>query len=203
MENRKDIVKRINVLSKDFEKKIPDGENQLVVAGALYQAFMRTIGIELDENSRETAFRVAKMMLEERCIALSTPPPSFTVFPEDSYDEYIVVKDIPYYSMCSHHHVTFFGKVHVCYFPRKKILGLSKIARVVSYFAAKPQIQEQLTEEICGYIWKKLNPNGIMVKVEGRHMCMESRGAKAVGAITITQKVMGKIDKFEAEGLLA
>ena len=163
-----------------------------------YQEFMDRLGIPKDENSEETAFRVAKMMLKERCKALYSDPPEVKTFPAESYDEYIVVKDIPYYSMCAHHHVTFYGKAHVAYWPVCKVVGLSKIARVVKYFAGKPQIQEALTAEIAEYLWKVLNPRGLLVKLDGKHLCMESRGVEAVGAITITQKMMGEIDKTEA-----
>ena len=166
-------------------------------ATELYQQFMNTVGIPVDANSEGTAERYARMMYNERCKALRCPPPSITVFPADKYDEYVAVKDIPYYSMCAHHHVTFYGKAHVAYHPDKKVVGLSKIARIVKHFAEKPQIQEQLTAEIAEYLWNTLHPIGLFVKLDGRHLCMESRGVQSVGAETVTQKVMGHIDKEE------
>lgn len=166
-----------------------------------YQAFMDTLGIPMDENSKDTAMRVAKMFYNELCATLRSDPPQMTFFPKDGYDEYIVVKDIPYTSICAHHHVAFYGKAHVAYHPKDRIVGISKLARVVTHFAAKPQIQEILTTEILEYLWEALDPVGIMVRVEGMHLCMVSRGAKATGSTTVTQQVKGTIDKDEVAAL--
>lgn len=170
---------------------------KIAKATKAYQKFMDVLGIPVDANSKETAFRVAKMFVNERCSGMFSEPPKLTSFPKDDYEEYVVVKDIPFYSMCSHHHVTFFGKAHICYFPKDKVVGISKLARVVQHFSAKPQIQELLTSEISNYLWEHLDPLGLAVKMEARHMCMESRGAKVPGAFTVTQKIRGNIDKAE------
>lgn len=201
MEDRESVVMDIKSTAAQLKKLIDipqeDMRGRLVMGGALYAIFMELLGIKEDANSKETAYRFAKMMFNERCSALSSKPPEFTTFPANGYDEYIVVKNIPYFSMCAHHHVTFYGKVHIAYHPGKVILGLSKFARIVYYFAAKPQIQEGLTNEIADYLKEKLNPRGLAVKVDGNHLCMASRGVKAVGAETITQCIRGDIDKRE------
>jgi GTP cyclohydrolase I len=177
-------------------------EKRIELAERAYTEFMEVLGIPIDYNSKETANRVAKMMVNEKCYALYNQPPNLKAFPNDKkYDEYIVVKDIPYYSVCAHHHVPFFGRVHVAYHPNKQIVGLSKFSRVVSFFASKPQIQEEMTEEIAQYLNSKIEPKGLAIRVYGSHMCMESRGAKAIGSMTLTQKFMGEIDKREVEGL--
>jgi GTP cyclohydrolase I len=176
-------------------------EDRIRLAARYYEMFMEILDIPLDANSKDTSMRVAKMMVEERCKSLYCEPPKLTFFPKDGYDEYIAVKDIPYYSFCAHHHVSFYGKAHICYHPKDHIVGLSKLARVVTYFSQKPQIQEIMTSEIINYLWDTLAPRGIMVKVEGTHLCMCSRGAKAVGSITRTQQILGEIDKGEVAKL--
>lgn len=172
-------------------------ESRLALLTATYSMFMDTLGIPLDHNSRDTAYRFAKMMLTEKCSSLYSIPPELTVFPNKSTDEYVVIKDIPFTSICSHHHVTFFGKAHIAYFPQGHILGLSKFGRVVQYFAAKPQIQEEMTAEIANYLNDMIKPVGLVVKLEAEHLCMSTRGVKISGSTTVTQKIIGVIDKTE------
>lgn len=203
---KEEIVGQIKNLSKLIKRFIDKDslikkENKLIMAGGLYAVFMELLGIKEDENSRETAYRVAKMMLSERCFSLSQKPPEFTLFPAQDYDEYVIVKSISYFSMCAHHHVTFYGKVDIAYHPNKVLLGLSKFARIVYYFAGKPQMQEGMTNEIANYLYKSLEPIGLVVKVTGSHLCMESRGARATGSITVTQCLRGVIDKSEVAEL--
>ena len=171
-------------------------------AAELYAQFMHLLGIPKDENSKDTAMRVAKMMYYEKCASLRNDPPKLTTFPNEGVDEYIVVRDIPYASICAHHHVSFRGVAHIVYHPGDRIVGLSKFARVVQHFAAKPQIQEILTTEVAEFLFKELSPVGIAVRIEGSHLCMEERGARAIGAHTITQKFMGDMDKAEVAALL-
>lgn len=171
-------------------------------AAEVYQDFMNIMGIPLDANSRGTAMRVARMFYNEKCLAYRVRPPVITTFPNEGVDQYVVVRDIPYFSICAHHHVSFSGVAHIVYHPGKKLAGLSKFARVVRHFAAKPQIQEELTREIADYLFKELEPVGIAVQLEGRHLCMEERGVQAVGSRTVTQKFLGNIDKNEVATLI-
>jgi GTP cyclohydrolase I len=110
-------------------------------------------------------------------------------------DEMVVVKDIEFYSMCEHHMLPIIGKVHVAYIPDGKVVGLSKIPRVVDVFARRLQIQEQLTEQICDAINEAIKPKGVAVVVDARHMCMEMRGVEKVCSTTVTSALRGLFKK--------
>lgn len=113
-------------------------------------------------------------------------------FEDDQHEELVLVKDIPFYSVCEHHLVPFFGKAHVAYIPKGgKLTGLSKLARVVDTIAKRPQLQERLTSTIADTIMDKLQPYGVIVVVEAEHMCMTMRGIKKPGSKTITSGVRG------------
>ncbi len=114
-----------------------------------------------------------------------------SVFTSDN-SEMVVVKDIDYYSHCEHHMVPFFGKVHIGYIPNKKVLGLSKFARLVEVYSRRLQIQEQLTWQIADEISKRLKPKGVIVVVEGAHLCMAMRGVQKINSKTITSAVRGR-----------
>jgi len=184
-----------------YGHEVDTKQTTLLYAATMYKAFMELLGIEEDDNSRDTAYRVAKMM-SEKTGGIREKPPELTCFPVGKYNQYVAVKDIPYFSICSHHHVPFYGHAHICYWPKDKLVGISKFARVVTHFANKPQIQEGMTTEILEHLHKGLDPKGIVVIVEGEHLCMTSRGAKAVGSSTITQQVKGDIDIKEALSML-
>ncbi len=208
--NRSEVVEKINNLADKIKKSAKLEGSDLEVAGAFYKLFMETIGIEFDYNSDETPFRVAKMYLKELASSLKNPPPILTTFPNTltnegirKCDEYVIVRDIPFFSICAHHHVTFFGKAHIAYHPDEHLLGISKFARVVDYFSKKPHIQEELTSEIACFLWDALKPKGLAIKMEAEHLCMTSRGIKAIGSKTVTQKYKGIIDKVEVESLLS
>ena len=116
------------------------------------------------------------------------------VFDQD-YDEMVVVKDIPFYSLCEHHMLPFFGSCHVGYLPRGKVVGLSKIPRLVGVFAHRLQIQEKLTREIAEALNTALGPKGVGVVVEARHLCMEMRGVEKTGGRMITSCMLGTFRK--------
>ena len=109
-------------------------------------------------------------------------------------EDTVVVKDIPFYSMCEHHLVPFFGKAHVAYIPNGKVAGLSKIARTVDQYAKKPQLQERLTLEVCEDIMKYLDAKGALVVIEAEHLCMNMRGIKKPGSATITSVARGDLE---------
>jgi GTP cyclohydrolase I len=110
----------------------------------------------------------------------------------ESHDEMVLVKDIPFYSVCEHHLLPFIGKAHVAYVPSKgKIVGLSKLARVVEIFAKRPQVQERLTAQLADLIMEKLKPKGAMVIVDAEHLCMSMRGIKKPNTKTVTSAVRG------------
>lgn len=110
---------------------------------------------------------------------------------EEKYDEMVIVKDIDFYSMCEHHLIPFFGKVHVAYIPNGKLIGLSKIPRIVDVFARRLQIQERMTQEIADTFEKYLSPLGVAVVAEGYHMCMMMRGVQKQNSITTTSAMYG------------
>lgn len=116
---------------------------------------------------------------------------------EDDYQQMVVVKDIDFYSLCEHHILPFFGKVHVAYIPNGKVTGLSKIARVVDVFARRLQIQERMTTQIKECIQETLNPLGVMVVVEAEHLCMQMRGVQKQHAMTVTSDFTGAFNRQE------
>jgi GTP cyclohydrolase I len=109
----------------------------------------------------------------------------------EKYNEMIVVKDIQIYSLCEHHLLPFWGKCHVAYIPRDKILGLSKIARLVDIFARRLQVQERMTTQIADIINRSLNPLGVAVVIEAEHLCMQMRGVQKQGSKAVTSEMLG------------
>ncbi|NNU83984.1 GTP cyclohydrolase I FolE [Geobacillus sp. BMUD] len=154
---------------------------------------LEAIGEDPDrEGLVDTPKRVAKMYAEVFAGLQEDPKQHFqTVFSEE-HEELVLVKDIPFYSMCEHHLVPFFGVAHVAYIPRGgKVTGLSKLARAVEAVARRPQLQERITATIADSIVEALEPHGVMVVVEAEHMCMTMRGVKKPGAKTVTTAVRG------------
>ena len=118
--------------------------------------------------------------------------PEITTFPNDEgYGHMLMEKDIPFYSMCAHHLVPFYGKAHIGYIPAKRIVGISKFARILEFYAKRPQLQERVTEQVVNYLEEKLDPLGAMVVIEARHLCVEMRGVKKPGALTVTSAIRG------------
>ena len=145
-----------------------------------------------DPNLLETPERVAKMYLEMFGGLAEGAEPDITFFPNDEhYQAMVIEKDIPFYSMCSHHFVPFYGHAHMAYIPNEKIVGLSKMPRILEFYARRPQLQERLTEQVAGFLAEKLNPQGVMVVIEARHLCVEMRGVKKCGARTVTSAIRG------------
>jgi len=157
---------------------------------------LEAVGEDPDrEGLLNTPARVARMY-EELFWGLHQDPSQYlqVVFTEH-HDQMIIVKDIPLYSMCEHHLVPFVGKAHVVYMPREgKLIGLSKIARVVEVFARRPQVQERLTYQIAETFMEVLKPYGVMVVIEAEHMCMSMRGVRKPGTTTITSAVRGRFE---------
>ncbi len=144
------------------------------------------------EGLLETPKRVANMYEEIFAGLTEDPKQHIKLFNEQSNDEMVIVKDIPFYSMCEHHLLPFFGKAHIGYIPSdNKIIGLSKLARIVDNFAKKPQVQERLTSDIADFLNDNLQPKGIAVIMEAEHMCMTMRGARAAGSKTQTSALRG------------
>jgi GTP cyclohydrolase I len=109
----------------------------------------------------------------------------------ENYDEIVLLKDIPFYSMCEHHLLPFMGQAHVGYLPRGKVVGVSKLARIVSAFARRPQMQERLTTQIAEFLMKEIDARGVAVVLEATHTCMTIRGVKKPGSVMVTSAMLG------------
>ena len=151
---------------------------------------LRALGAELDSESlRDTPRRVAEAYAE-----LLTPQ-SFraTTFANDGYDELVVARAIPFHSLCMHHLLPFHGVAHIGYLPGERIIGLSKLGRVVDLFARDLQIQERLTTQVAGWLQRELRPKGVGVVLEAEHMCMSLRGVQKFGSRTMTSSLHGAV----------
>jgi GTP cyclohydrolase I len=157
------------------------------------RGILTTLGLDLtDPNLSETDIRVAKMYIEMFRGLEEGAEPRVTTFPNDeNYSHMVMEKQIPFYSMCAHHLVPFYGHAHIAYIPSGSILGLSKFARILEFYAKRPQLQERLTEQVVTYLDAKLKPLGAMVVIEARHLCVEMRGVKKPGPVTVTSALRG------------
>ena len=115
-------------------------------------------------------------------------------FGEEHYQEIVMVREIPFYSMCEHHFVPFHGQAHVAYLPKGRVTGLSKLARLVEGYARRPQMQERLTAQVANCLDDRLDPLGVLVVIEAEHLCMAMRGVKKPGAMTVTSAVRGLME---------
>ena len=158
-----------------------------------FTEIMRVLDLDLtDPHLRDTPARVGRMYLEIFRGLVDQTEPAITCFPnEEKYSNMVVVRDIEFFSVCSHHMIPFFGRAHIAYIPQEKIIGLSKIARIVEFYARRPQLQERLTEQIVDFVDDKLHPSGAMAVLEARHLCMEMRGVEKTGAETTTSAIRG------------
>lgn len=143
------------------------------------------------EGLRETPIRVARMYAELLSNIGQEPVGLLDTQFDESYDEMIVLRDIPFASMCEHHFLPFSGKAHVAYIPGKRIVGLSKLARVVEFFARRPQVQERMTRQIAELIQSAIDPQGVAVVLESQHTCMTMRGIRKPGSMMVTSHLLG------------
>ncbi len=152
---------------------------------------IQALGADTASESLEgTPRRIAAMYAE----LLSPVPFDATTFPNDGgYDELVVARDIQFHSLCEHHLLPFTGVAHVAYLPGERILGLSKLARVVDYFARSLQVQERLTTQVAGWLQRELEPKGVGVVIEAEHLCMSLRGVQKPGAKTVTSALHGLV----------
>ena len=149
------------------------------------------------EGLRDTPERIADMF-EEIFKGLYTNPRELlkSQFVEEKHQEMVILRNISFFSMCEHHFLPFFGKAHVGYIPNGRIVGISKIARVVDILARKPQLQERLTSEIADTIFEELKPLGLGVVIEAEHLCMVMRGIKKPGSLIVTSAIRGSFRKY-------
>jgi GTP cyclohydrolase IA len=169
----------------------PAGRRPVDLAAARRAAtdLLHALGADVEADGlQDTPRRVAEAYAE-----LLTPRPfRATTFPnDDGYDELIVARSIPFHSLCMHHMLPFHGIAHVGYLPGERILGLSKLGRVVEYFSRDLQIQERLTTQVADWLERELEPKGVGVVLEAEHMCMSLRGVQKLGAKTVTSAMRG------------
>lgn len=158
-----------------------------------------------DANTKDTAHRVAKMFVNETFRGRFTAPPNLTCFPNTrNFDELILTGPITLRSMCSHHFCPIIGKAWIGYIPGESLLGLSKFNRIVEWYAARGQIQEELTVQIADHLGRALDPKGLAVVIKAEHMCMTWRGVREHGEALMTTSVMRGVfrDKPEARSEL-
>ena len=147
------------------------------------------------EGLQQTPARVGRMYEEILSGMQEDPMSHFAATFNEGHQEMVVVKDIPFYSMCEHHLVPFFGVAHIAYVPNEngKVCGLSKLARLLDVYAKRPQVQERLTSQVADMLVQQLNPRGVIVVIEAEHMCMTMRGVKKPGSKTTTSAVRGSL----------
>ncbi len=143
------------------------------------------------EGLLRTPRRVAKMYQELFSGLTKDPAEHLTAAFTETYDELVVLRDIPFHSMCEHHLMPFEGKAHVAYLPEGQVVGISKLARVVDDFAHRPQVQERLTSQIADLLMERLKAKGVAVVLHATHTCMTCRGIKKAGSVMITSAVRG------------
>lgn len=163
-----------------------------------YKEVLKLLGENPDrEGLAKTPIRVAKAMQILTRGYTQDPHKVLTdaLFEEEKYNQMVIVKDIDFFSMCEHHILPFYGKVHVAYIPNKYITGLSKVARVVDIFSHRLQVQERLTQQIKDCIQNTLHPQGVMVVIEAKHMCMQMRGVEKQNSITTTSAFSGAFEQ--------
>lgn len=174
-------------------RAVPAPDTGIDIAAAEQAAadLLRALGVDMSSESlRGTPGRMARAYAE-----LFTPREfDLTTFPNDEgYDELVLARDIPVRSVCEHHLLPFTGVAHVGYLPGERIVGLSKLARVVEHFACRPQVQERLTKQVADWLQHELRPQGVGVVIEAEHSCMTLRGVRATGSSTVTSTLLGSL----------
>ncbi|MGA0121664.1 MAG: GTP cyclohydrolase I FolE [Gaiellales bacterium] len=167
----------------------PRGPIDLPKVEAAATDLLTALGYSLDDESlKDTPRRIARMYEE----LLTAKPFASTTFPNDgAYDELVVVRDIPFHALCEHHLLPFTGVAHVGYIPGPRIVGLSKLARVVELYSKELQVQERMTAQVADWLEAALEPRGVGVVLEAEHLCMTVRGVRAPGSRTTTSAVRG------------
>lgn len=174
-----------------------DDELKIELIAKHFREIMHVMGLDLsDESLNGTPYRVAKMFIKEQFKGLNPAnKPGPTLFENNfNYREMLVEKDIAFYSTCEHHFVPIYGKAHIAYISSGKVIGLSKLNRIVDYFSKRPQVQERLTVEVANELKEVLQTEDVAVVMDARHMCVASRGIKDTSSSTVTASYSGKFN---------
>lgn len=192
--NEEHLSTSIDTPMREDAFKLNDTQKIKIIADHFKQ-IMHTLGLDLtDDSLKDTPLRVAKMYVKEAFSGLNPAnKPQAALFENKyQYNEMLIEKDITLYSYCEHHFVPIIGKVHVAYIPNKKVIGLSKINRLVQYYAKRPQVQERLVNQIAEGLKAALNSDDVAVIIDATHLCVCSRGIKDTNSSTITAHYSGK-----------
>lgn len=183
-----------------IKKIVHSDEEKIRLISSHFKQIMLVLGLDLDDDSlKETPDRVAKMYVTEIFSGLNIKnKPGITLFENKySYNEMLIEKNITVYSYCEHHFVPIIGKAHVAYYSSGKVIGLSKINRIVHYYCKKPQVQERLTEQIAGALKEALDTEDVAVVIDAAHLCVASRGVGDVNSTTVTSHYSGRFKSEE------
>ena len=172
-----------------------DVEKTSIDAGRIEEAvkqILSAVGEDVErEGLRGTPARVAAMYSELLAGMRQQPEEHLQSVFNENYDEIVLLRDIPFYSICEHHLMPFIGTAHVAYLPSGTVLGISKLARIVDCFARRLQVQERLTDQIADFLMDRLKPQGVTVVIEASHSCMTIRGVKKPGSVMVTSSLRG------------
>lgn len=178
-------------------------EQKIKLIAGHFREIMHTLGLDLEDDSlRGTPHRVAKMFVKEIFSGLDPAnKPKISVFENKyGYNEMLMEKNITLFSNCEHHFVPIIGKAHVAYFPKDKVIGLSKINRIVEYYSKRPQVQERLTLQIANELKQVLGTEDVAVIIDAVHLCVSARGVKDTNSSTITTHFSGKFSNEKVQG---
>jgi len=175
---------------------VPDSDAEQPVDLERIAAAVREILAAVGENPdreglQQTPMRVARMYAEVFAGLRESPRQHLKTFFSERYDELVVLRDVPFHSMCEHHLLPFAGDAHIAYLPDGRIVGLSKLARVVEAYARRPQVQERMTNQIADLMMEELHAKGVAVILKATHLCMTCRGVKKPGSLMITSALRG------------
>ena len=177
-----------------------DDQIKIELIAKHFKEIMHVLGLDLsDESLRGTPLRVAKMFINEHFKGLDPKnKPHPTLFDNSfGYSEMLVEKDISFYSTCEHHFVPIFGKAHVAYIASGKVIGLSKLNRIVDFYSKRPQVQERLTIQVAEELKEVLQTEHVAVVMDAKHLCVASRGIKDISSATVTASYHGKFNEME------
>lgn len=197
--NKENKICELELLENNFDFTLSD-EDKIQKITEHFEQIMLTLGLDMDDDSlRDTPKRVAKMYVKEIFSGLNPEnKPSISLFDNKyNYNKMLVEKDITLHSNCEHHFVPIIGKVHVAYIPNGKVIGLSKINRIVEYYAKRPQVQERLTMQIANELKSIFGHEDVAVVIDADHMCVASRGVKDTNSKTTTAICSGQFEKPE------